>query len=255
MSWTVRRRRRRGKYRIVIYHEGKEVAELKWSPKEGLTIKRVRELLQERPEEVIYRAPPKSKERLKKAVARERMKELKEYRKKANTLFVPYIFREWGESKSHKKHTEVTFDVFFVTKEDPIFHDENEDTILEIFTKYLREAVKEFIDSLRVNPEFHEWLMELVEEASCNISEEGIKPVRMKHPPNKIKLATVYEWAVVNKGNKYFKTPKKKRPTSFMVEAQFFIEVNGKRYDYSFDFERVVVDELLDAIDHMRVVL
>jgi hypothetical protein len=255
MSWTVRRRRRRGKYRIVIFYNSKEVAELKWSPKEGLTVPRVLELLQERPEEVIYRAPPKSKERLKKAVARERMKELREYRKKANTLFVPYIFREWGESKSHKKRTEVTFDVFFVTKEDPIFHDENEDTILEIFTKYLREAVKEFIDSLEINPEFQEWIMDLIEEASCNISEEGVKPVRMKHPPRKIKLATVYEWAVVNKGNKYFKTPKKKRPTSFMVEAQFFIEVNGKRYDYSFDFERVVVDELLDAIDHMKVVL
>lgn len=253
MSWTVRRRRRRGKYRIVIYYEGKEVAELKWSPKEGLTIKRVLELLQERPEEVIYRAPPKSKERLKKAVAREKMRELKEYRKKANALFVPYIFREWGESKSYKKRTEVTFDVFFVTKEDPIFHDENEDTILEIFTKYLREAVKEFIYSLRVNPNFEGWLLELVDEASCNISEEGVKAVTVKHPPNKIELATVYEWAVVNKGNKYFKAPRK-RP-SFMVEAQFFIEVGGRRYDYSFDFENVVVDELLNAIDHMRVVL
>lgn len=224
------RRKKWGRhYRIVIYENGKMVSSTRWSPKEGLTVKN----LKQNPEAVLHKLPQKAKEHVIKHVSKKRLRELKKEERKYRSAYVDYVFRDWFETKDKNKKTRVTYEVHFTTLEKQPFHDNNELSITDIFTAHLKKGTYNFMrDVLGIETKrgrklalpFAHRALDAV-HGTCNVVDIDY---RVTPVPFKIRLEDV-------------------------TDAEFKIMKNGRTYDYSLDYKFYIEDYVEDAISEIRM--
>ena len=219
MTITVKRVKWGKHYRIGIYENGKLRSTMKYSPKQGLTVKNMRKMLKENPEFILKKAPPKARKLLVRKVAEYREKELKELQKKYKSVYVDYIFRDWFTTTDRKKTkiTHVSYEVAFTTFEKAQWHDSNAFTLTEEFTEVLRSATISFIE---------------------NVLGAG--------------FARNVDGSVSIEDEDYRFEPAYAKITLEEVEAEFKIEKGGKVYDYSHDYLNYIEDYLIKAIRSVR---